>query len=109
MSCLTSISQPGVGYGLLDKLPRTPIKNTPYRQLRLSNMAKSEDPWVRAAAASNPMIARETLEHLSTDAEVLVRSWVVRNPKCPRSLLWNMHLTEKDEMLKAYLDWLLVE
>ena len=109
MSCLTSIAKPGVGYGLLDRLPRTPIKTTSFRQVRLANMAKSDDPRIRAAAASNPMLSTEMLESLSSDADVLVRSWVARNPECPRSILRNMCLVEDDPSLKAYLDWLLVE
>ena len=109
MSCLTSIAKPGVGYGLLDWLPRTPIAYTTFRRNRLEIMAKSDDPRIRAAAASNPMLSTETLESLSSDADLLVRSWVARNPECPRSILRNMRLVEDDPSLKAYLDWLLVE
>lgn len=107
MSCLTVLGAPKAGYGLLDALPRSRVKATTERVLRLRLMSEDSSPTVRAAAASNPMLPTEILEQLSQDASVLVRSWAARNPNASLELLQKMRQLETDESLAAYLEWLI--
>jgi hypothetical protein len=72
------------------------------KQKRLTRLANSHNPKLRAAAAGNPMASVATIFHLASDAEVLVRSWAVRNPAAPEWILVWKAKSDPDAGIRAY-------
>lgn len=68
-------------------LPHSSPKRTAKKIARLHQLALSDNIKHQCAAAGNPMTSLLDLYWLSMDANIEVRSWVLRNPACPKWLL----------------------
>ena len=72
------------------------------KQKRLEKLSRSHNPKLRAAAAGNPMASEKVMFELAVDADVCVRSWVVRNPSVPMWILVWKAEHDADAGIRAY-------
>jgi len=68
-------------------------------------MMFSPDVKVRAAAAGNPMMLEYMLNYLRTDPELEVRSWVARNPNCPKEILVKIATFDSNISLRSFANY----
>lgn len=65
-------------------------------------MSISDNVKERSAAAGNPMTDRWDLTRLAEDASIEVRSWVLRNPKCPEWILRERAEKDSEKSLREF-------
>ena len=77
---------------------------TKQRMDGLRAKAASEDPSVRSAAASSPLIDEPTAWHLSRDPAGEVRGWLARNPHIPLPILFKLS-KDHSPAVRAHVAW----